>query len=98
MPHGHREFWTGAKGDPSARNHCRPFPDWRCSDPTPAFSPCPLMVSYDDNGGTVLAVAGNDYCIVAGSKRLSTGYSILTRNQSKILQLCVSSVLRGKKI
>lgn len=56
------------------------------------------MVSYDDNGGTVLAVAGNDYCIVAGSKRLSTGYSILTRNQSKILQLCVSSVLRGKKI
>ena len=34
-----------------------------------------------------MAVAGNDYCIVAGSTRLSTGYSILTRNQTKILRL-----------
>ena len=42
---------------------------------------------YDDNGGTVLAVAGDDYCVVAGSKRLSTGYSILTRDQSKIVEL-----------
>lgn len=37
----------------------------------------------------MVAVAGNDYCIVGGSKRLSTGYSILTRNQSKILKLYV---------
>ena len=35
----------------------------------------------------MVAVAGDDYCIVAGSTRLSTGYSILTRNQSKILRL-----------
>jgi 20S proteasome subunit beta 6 len=35
----------------------------------------------------VVAVAGDDYCIVAASKRLSTGYSILTRDQSKVLQL-----------
>lgn len=42
---------------------------------------------YDDNGGTVVAVAGNDYCIVAASTRMSTGYSILTRNKSKILRL-----------
>ena len=33
---------------------------------------------------TVVAVAGNDYCIVAGSTRLSTGYSILTRDRSMI--------------
>ena len=35
----------------------------------------------------MLAVAGDTYCIVAGSKRLSTGYSILTRSQTKLLQL-----------
>ena len=42
---------------------------------------------YDDNGGTVVAVAGDTYCVVAASTRMSTGYSILTRNKSKILQL-----------
>jgi 20S proteasome subunit beta 6 len=34
-----------------------------------------------------VAVAGADYCIVAASTRMSTGYSILTRKASKILQL-----------
>lgn len=48
-----------------------------------------FVFRYDDNGGTVVAVAGDDYCIVAGSTRLSTGYSILTRHQSKILRLYV---------
>lgn len=48
---------------------------------------------YDDNGGTVVAVAGDDYCIVAGSTRLSTGYSILTRDQSKILRLSDKCVI-----
>lgn len=42
---------------------------------------------YDDNGGTVVAVAGDDYCVVAASTRMSTGYSILTRNKTKILRL-----------
>ena len=42
---------------------------------------------YDLNGGTVLAIAGSDYCIVAGSTRLSTGYSILTRDKSKLAQI-----------
>ncbi|GAX79214.1 hypothetical protein CEUSTIGMA_g6654.t1 [Chlamydomonas eustigma] len=50
---------------------------------------------YDDNGGTVLAVAGLDYCIIAACTRMSTGYSILTRDSSKILQLsnevCITS-------
>jgi hypothetical protein len=36
---------------------------------------------------TCLAVAGADYCIVGASTRMSTGYSILTRRSSKILQL-----------
>ncbi len=36
---------------------------------------------------TVLAVAGQDYCIVAASTRMSSGYDILTRKSSKMLQL-----------
>lgn len=35
----------------------------------------------------MLAVAGEDYCIVAASTRLSSGYSILTRDSSKLLKL-----------
>mmetsp|Transcript_12221 Transcript_12221/g.21880 ORF Transcript_12221/g.21880 Transcript_12221/m.21880 type:complete len:245 (-) Transcript_12221:256-990(-) len=42
---------------------------------------------YDDNGGTVLAIAGKDFCIVAGSTRLSTGFTILTRETSMIQSL-----------
>lgn len=48
---------------------------------------------YDMNGGTALAVAGADYCIVAASTRLSTGYSILTRNHSKIMKLTDKCVI-----
>ncbi|CAG9461008.1 unnamed protein product [Pedinophyceae sp. YPF-701] len=42
---------------------------------------------YDDNGGTVLAVAGEDFCIVAASTRMSTGFSILTRERTMVKQL-----------
>jgi len=44
-------------------------------------------------GRTCLAVAGEDYCIVAASTRLSTGYSILTRDASMMLKLCVPRLL-----
>ena len=37
-----------------------------------------------------MAVAGNDYCIVASSTRLSTGFSILSRDVSMVLKLCAS--------
>jgi len=40
-----------------------------------------------------LAVAGEDYCIVAASTRLSTGYSILTRHSTKLLQLTSKTVV-----
>ena len=36
---------------------------------------------------TAVAVAGADYAIVAASTRLSTGYSILTRESSKFARL-----------
>ena len=45
------------------------------------------------NGGTVLAIAGSNYCIVAGSTRLSTGYSILTRDKSKLNQISPRCVI-----
>ena len=42
---------------------------------------------YANNGGTVVAVAGRDYCIIAADSRLSDGYTILSRNVSRVHQL-----------
>lgn len=53
----------------------------------PNFSP------YTDNGGTVVAIAGKDYSIIASETRLSTGYQIYTREQSKMFQLTPKTVL-----
>ena len=36
---------------------------------------------------TTLAVAGEDYCIVAASTRMSSGFDILTRQSSKMMNL-----------
>ncbi|CAM9183839.1 unnamed protein product, partial [Laminaria digitata] len=42
---------------------------------------------YADNGGTVVAVAGRDFCIIAADSRLSDGYSILTRDVTRVHRL-----------
>jgi 20S proteasome subunit beta 6 len=34
---------------------------------------------YSSNGGSIIGVAGEDFCIVASDTRLSEGYNILTR-------------------
>lgn len=48
---------------------------------------------YDNNNGTVVAIAGADYCVIASDTRMSTGYSILTRDYSKICKLADKTFL-----
>ncbi|KAK9500306.1 hypothetical protein O3M35_001591 [Rhynocoris fuscipes] len=52
-----------------------------------SFSP------YADNGGSVVAVAGDDFAIIASDTRLSTGFQIYTRGQSKLFKLSDKTVL-----
>ena len=61
-----------------------------------SFSPCALFhpasvkahaLADDNNGGTCVAVAGENFCIVAADTRMSTGFSILTRESKKIVEL-----------
>lgn len=37
---------------------------------------------------TIVAVAGEDYCIVAADTRMSTGFNIMTRTATKLCELC----------
>ena len=53
----------------------------------PDFSP------YTDNGGTVIAIGGKDYAIIGSETRLSTGYQIYSREQSKLFQLTSTMIL-----
>jgi 20S proteasome alpha/beta subunit len=44
---------------------------------------------YSENGGTILAIAGADFSVIAGNTRQSEGYSIQTRYAPKVFRLCV---------
>lgn len=48
---------------------------------------------YTDNGGTVVAIAGADYALIASETRLSTGYQIYSREQPKMFQLTPKTIL-----
>mmetsp|Transcript_12133 Transcript_12133/g.32655 ORF Transcript_12133/g.32655 Transcript_12133/m.32655 type:complete len:268 (-) Transcript_12133:64-867(-) len=52
-----------------------------------SFSP------YQDNGGTVVAVAGKDFCVVASDTRFGLGYSIPARKVSRNVVLTDQVVL-----
>lgn len=42
---------------------------------------------YAENGGTILAIAGADFTVIAGDTRQSEGYSIQTRYAPKVFRL-----------
>lgn len=48
---------------------------------------------YVNNEGTVVAIGGKGFYLVAGDTRISSGYSILSRNTSKIAQLTSDSFM-----
>ncbi|XP_034232325.1 proteasome subunit beta type-1 [Thrips palmi] len=48
---------------------------------------------YSDNGGTVVAIAGEDFSVIGSDTRLTVGYAINTREQSKLFRLSDKTVL-----
>jgi len=49
---------------------------------------------YSDNGGSVVAIAGDDYVVIASDTRLSGhGYAILSRDQPKLFRMSDKTVL-----
>ena len=46
---------------------------------------------YSENGGTILAIAGQNFSVIAGDTRQSEGYNIQTRYARKVFPLCVAS-------
>lgn len=48
---------------------------------------------YNNNEGTTVGVAGANYAVIAGDTRMSDGYSICSRNMSKVYSLTPHCVL-----
>ncbi|XP_065332720.1 proteasome subunit beta type-1 [Cloeon dipterum] len=65
----------------------RYLPDYSSHPVQHHFSP------YSDNGGSIVSIAGDDFVVIGSDTRLSSGFSIHTREQSKLFQVSNSSVL-----
>lgn len=52
-----------------------------------------VFTPYADNGGSVVAIGGEDYVVIGADTRLSGGYSIYTRGQKKLFKLSETTVL-----
>lgn len=50
---------------------------------------------YEDNGGTTIGISGKDFAILGSDSRLSRGYSILSRDNCKQIQLTANCVLNS---
>jgi len=48
---------------------------------------------YTENGGTILAISGADFAVIAGDTRQTEGYSIQTRYAPKVFRLNDTAVL-----
>jgi len=64
-----------------------PYPDAGQVPIQHRFSP------YTDNGGSLVAIGGQGFAIIASDTRLVSGYSILTRDQPKLHTLTKEAVL-----
>ncbi|ALC44688.1 Pros26 [Drosophila busckii] len=64
------------------------FPDYKVPGVQHVdFSP------YESNGGSIVAIAGDDFVVIAADTRLSSGYSIHSREQSKLFKMSPNTVL-----
>ncbi|KFM64925.1 Proteasome subunit beta type-1, partial [Stegodyphus mimosarum] len=48
---------------------------------------------YENNQGSIVAVSGEDFAVIASDTRLSSGFSIYSRNQPKLFKLSNKTVL-----